>query len=254
MKHGKNYERRIFEVDGLKVVTREDGPPKIGGYAARFNKYSEDFGGFREKIKPGAFKEALGKSDVRALFNHDPNFVLGRQKAGTLDLKEDSKGLWMEVELPDTQFARDLMHSIDRGDITQQSFGFTLAEGGATWKRHKEYGEVRTIEKVEQLYDVSPVTYPAYPETDVALRSLEDWRNESEEDSKEMITIELPEGITEEEIRSLIDEKIQAKSETQTRTENEPDPEKPTLSEDKLDRVKQFEARVNEHTGAKDKK
>ena len=166
-------KRDIFSAD-LRAIRTEEGDGQIEGYSAVFNKYSEDLGGFREKIKPGAFAEALKTSDARALFNHDPNIVLGRQSAGTLELKEDKKGLFMRVKPPKTQRAEEIMASIQRGDITQQSFGFTIAED--SWRTSEKYGEVRTIEKIGRLFDVSPVTFPAYPDTKVALRSRDAWR------------------------------------------------------------------------------
>ena len=170
----KDREVRCLSVAELRVKRAENEDPKIEGYAAVFNKLSDNLGFFREKIKPGAFKTALKTSDVRALFNHDANIVLGRQSAGTLELKEDKKGLFMSATPPDTQAARDLMVSIERGDITQQSFAFSVKED--SWKEgDSETGEpeIRTIIEVKEIFDVSPVVYPAYPDTDVALRSKE---------------------------------------------------------------------------------
>jgi HK97 family phage prohead protease len=175
----KVKETRIFQFEKLNVEERADGMgPKITGYAAVFDKWSEDLGGFKEKIKAGAFKNAIGKSDVRGLFNHDSNYVLGRQSNGTLTIKEDKNGLWMEIDPPDTQIIRDLVLApIKRGDIKEQSFAFIVAEGGDEWKNlHGEKpGEpaTRTITEVDELFDVSPVTYPAYPDTSVALRSMD---------------------------------------------------------------------------------
>ncbi len=165
-------EKEIRTVNIEYRVDREE-KPIISGYAAVFNSESEDLGGFTEFIEPGAFKEALKTSDTRALFNHDSNFVLGRESAGTLSLKEDSTGLHMDITPPDTQFARDLMVSIERGDINQQSFGFTVETDEWTEKDKKV---TRTIKKVGRLYDVSPVTYPAYPDTTVAVRSLDKYK------------------------------------------------------------------------------
>lgn len=168
-------ERRFLNVQELRVSKKDDGPSTLKGYAAVFNSLSEDLGGFREKIDPGAFKGALKRSDTRALFNHDSNFVLGRQSAGTLRLKEDKKGLLMEVDLPDTQFARDLQTSVERGDITQQSFGFTVKKD--SWEEDRDKKEVtRTLNEIDELFDVSPVTFPAYPDTTVAKRSLDEFR------------------------------------------------------------------------------
>ncbi len=168
-------ERRAIGISELRTIRAEGEAPKIRGYAAVFNSMSQDLGGFREKIAPGAFKETIEAADVRALWNHDSNFVLGRNKSGTLALSEDENGLMMEVTPPDTQWARDLMISIDRGDVTQQSFGFRTVSD--SWEK-KDGEEIRTLEEVE-LFDVSPVTYPAYPDTSVALRSMDEWRNQN---------------------------------------------------------------------------
>lgn len=171
-------ERRCFKIKNLKVEVRNntfETAKRITGYAAVFNRLSENLGGFVEKIAPGAFKKAIKKSDARALFNHDSNIVLGRQSAGTLILKEDDVGLHMTIDPPDTQFARDLVVSIERGDIQEQSFGFTVKAD--SWEDMDKDIAVRTLEEIDQLYDVSPVTYPAYPDTTVAVRSLEDSKN-----------------------------------------------------------------------------
>lgn len=173
----KTKEVRFFQIETLKVEKRADGlGPVITGYAAVFNKMSEDLGGFRENIKPGAFKKALPRSDVRGLFNHDSNYVLGRQSNGTLSLKEDKNGLWMEIQPPDTQIIRDLVLApIKRGDIKEQSFGFIVKKD--EWDNidgeKKDKPITRTIIEIDELFDVSPVTFPAYPDTSVALRSME---------------------------------------------------------------------------------
>ena len=155
----------------LRVNRKEDGAlPKIEGYASVFDKDSEDMG-FIERVAPGAFKNALKISDARALFNHDANYVLGRQSSGTLELKEDKNGLFMSVNPPDTQIIRDLVLTpIERGDINQQSFGFTIAAD--KWDGLDSDHPTRTITEVREIFDVSPVTFPAYTDTTVALRSL----------------------------------------------------------------------------------
>lgn len=161
-------ERRNFIVDELRIK-KDDETRKIEGHAAVFDKLSEDLGFFREKIAPGAFKNA-DKNDVRALFNHDPNFVLGRNTSGTLRLEEDKTGLKVEIDPPDTTFARDLAVSIERGDISQMSFGFRVVK--EKWEHGKDGDlDIRTLTEVE-LFDVSPVTFPAYPQTDVGVRNL----------------------------------------------------------------------------------
>ena len=126
---------------------------------------------FREKIAKGAFSNA-DDNDVRALFNHDPNLILGRNTAGTLIHDEDERGLRVKNNPPDTAFANDLMKSIDRGDISQMSFGFRVKED--EWEKGQgDEPSIRTLKKVE-LFDVSPVTYPAYKQTEVGLRTLTD--------------------------------------------------------------------------------
>jgi HK97 family phage prohead protease len=145
---------------------------------------SENLGGFREQIKPGAFADVLG-NDVRALVNHQDSMVLGRTASGTLEIGEDADGLWYEVTMPDTQYARDLMVSIKRGDITQSSFAFSVAVGGDAWDEDATTGgAIRTVSKMGRLYDVSPVTYPAYPDATVGMRSLESFKKKADEEKE----------------------------------------------------------------------
>lgn len=159
-------ERRTFGLMEFRLDKPDDKKPVIRGYAAMFERFSEDLGGFREKIAAGAFAKAV-KDDVRALWNHDPNYVLGRTKAKTLRLKEDKDGLAIEIDTPDTQWARDLLVSIDRGDVSQMSFGFRVVKD--EWNKQNTKMPERTLLEV-RLFDVSPVTFPAYPQTSVAVR------------------------------------------------------------------------------------
>jgi uncharacterized protein len=172
-----DIERRTFAVEGLRVERRETGGPAvIRGHAAVFNQLSEDLGGFREQVAPGAFAEAIKTDDVRALFNHDSNFILGRTVAKTLRLSEDTRGLAIEIDAPDTQTIRDLVLApIERGDVSQMSFAFSPKPGGQDWAKDDEGRTVRTLKAV-RLFDVSPVVYPAYPQTDVAMRELRAWQ------------------------------------------------------------------------------
>jgi HK97 family phage prohead protease len=172
-----DLERRFFSHE-LRAQKGEDGAVTLIGYGAVFNSRSLDLGGFKEIIKPGAFSRALKDDppdDVRALFNHDPNHVLGRSASGTLKLEEDAIGLRYEIKMPDTQIARDLAASIDRGDVSQSSFAFRVRAGGENWGEDADGTILRSITDVK-LFDVSPVTYPAYPDTSVAKRALTDWR------------------------------------------------------------------------------
>jgi len=146
---------------------RDSSPPKIVGYAAVFNQLSEDLGGFREKISPGAFRKTIQEADIRALWNHDSNYVLGRNKSGTLKLEEDSHGLRIEITPPETTWAKDLITSMKRGDVDQMSFGFRTIKD--RWENDGGRN-IRTLLEVE-LFDVSPVTYPSYPQTEVQART-----------------------------------------------------------------------------------
>lgn len=170
-------EKRIFKGE-LRIVRRDNEPPQIVGNSAVFETLSDDLGGFREKIERGAFKDAI-KGDVRALFNHDPNMVLGRTTAGTLELEETRDGLAMTVTPPDTQVARDLMTSIERGDITGQSFSFETEVD--EWESVENGPDIRTLKKIRAVFDVGPVTFPAYPDTDVAIREHRSWQETQDE-------------------------------------------------------------------------
>lgn len=153
----------------FRVERQEGDTPKIIGYAAKFDVLSEDLGPFREKIARGAFAESLAeKDDVRALINHDSNFVLGRTSAGTLKLSEDEIGLRVEINPPTTTFAADLIVSMERGDVDQMSFGFQVIDD----EMHTENEEnIRVLLRVK-LFDVSVVTFPAYPQTNVGVNDM----------------------------------------------------------------------------------
>lgn len=152
-------------------------PGTMVGYAAVFDTFSCDLGSFREKIARGAFDKALARSDVRALYNHDPNLLLGRTAAGTLRLFPDAVGLRMELDLPDTQLGQDTAVLTRRGDLQGQSFSFT------TVADHWDYSTtpaLRTLLEVGELFDVGPVTFPAYEDSSVAMRKFEagdSWRS-----------------------------------------------------------------------------
>ncbi len=166
-------ERRVLCVGNLewREGTSDDSPGTIFGEAAVFNRDSENLGGFIEQIAPGAFANALGSSDVRGLVNHNPDNIIGRLKAKTLRLTETKTGLEYEDDLPDTQAGRDIAASVKRGDISGNSFAFTTKTD--KWEMVEDGPDRRTIIEVKELFDVGPVTYPAYPDTTVGVRSLE---------------------------------------------------------------------------------
>lgn len=166
----EKQERRVFaEVELRAAADGESGPGTLFGYAAKFNKDSLDLGWFIERIRPGAFKNALKTSDVRALVNHDPNQLLGRTP-DTLRLDENKIGLSFEIDLPDTQAGNDIAESVKRGDINGCSFAFTTEKD--EWEYTDEGPDRREIVEVKELFDIGPVTYPAYPDTSVAARAM----------------------------------------------------------------------------------
>ena len=185
---------------GLKLIKRADGEsglPKIGGLAAVYYSDSDKEGtqyhlwdNVFERIGPDAFKNAVGRDDVRALRDHDPRLLLGRSVSGTLRLDLRTEGLGYEIETPDTSAGRDAIESLNRGDLDGSSFSFLPEPDGVVWSEEivnvagvdvSLY--IRTITAVV-LYDVGPVTFPAYTGTSSAVRSAAgraDFRNESAE-------------------------------------------------------------------------
>lgn len=161
----------------LRAIAAEgEQPAKIVGYAAVFDQESDPLGGFVEVIAPGAFDDVLG-ADVRALFNHDANYLLGRTASGTLTLSVDAVGLRYEIAPPDTQTVRDLVLApLARRDLSGSSFSFRIARGGDRWDEDGDGRLVRTITRIGELLDVGPVAFPAYPDSTAAQRSLDAWR------------------------------------------------------------------------------
>lgn len=170
IKNLPDAERRFF-AEPVAFEKRDDGVDEnvIEGYAAVFNKDSEDFGGWHERIAPGAFSDVVS-DDAVALFNHDMNLVLGRNGVN-VKIEQDANGLKYRIKLPDTSLAKDLRQLVKDGIIHQSSFAFTVAE--QEWKHSDDQPSVRTIKRVKRLYDVSPVTRPAYPDASVGARSFE---------------------------------------------------------------------------------
>lgn len=164
-------ERRFFELSELRAEAETEGDMlHIRGYAAVFNSPSNLlWGAFREVLLPGAFTETLAQDDIRALWQHDTALVLGRNKASTLTLREDDLGLRFDILPPDTQAGRDALISIGRGDVDQMSFGFTVPPGGDEWREDDNGMLIRSLRKVK-LFEISPVTFPAYPNTFVDAR------------------------------------------------------------------------------------
>lgn len=163
-----DLERRYFPKGEVRVNRWASSDPKITGYAALFNVWTDIGGLFKESIKPGAFAKTIKENDIRALKNHDEDLILGRNKAKpvpTLTLREDDTGLAVEIIPPETSYAKDLLVSMRRGDLNQMSFGFRVN------KQEADY-ENNTRELVDvTLFDVSVVTFAAYPTTSAQVRS-----------------------------------------------------------------------------------
>lgn len=177
-----------FQLTEVRAVKNGD-KRTITGYAARYNVLSGDLGGFRERIALGAFKRILATNpDVVCLFNHSDNAVLGRTTAGTLRLREDSRGLKFECDLPNTAAGRDMYESVQRGDLNGCSFAFIVDDARMCEYKEEEIDDedegmrgkvkraaraiIRTIRDFANLIDVSVVTHPAYPQTYVDARNL----------------------------------------------------------------------------------
>ncbi len=165
-------ELRCVMVDDAELRAETvHGKVRLTGYAAVFNKRSQNLGGFVEIIKPGAFDEVLRMNpDVIAAFNHDSSQLLGRTTSGTLKLTANTRGLKYEIDLPESR--QDIAELVQRGDLRGSSFAFTVPSGGDSWEFNSDPA-VRTISAVAGLYDVGPVTHPAYLDTSVARRSMD---------------------------------------------------------------------------------
>lgn len=169
-------ERRFLD---LEFRAKEDSR-MIEGYAIVFNKDSENLGGFIERIKPEAVEGRLN-DDIVALLNHDQNHVLARN-GKTMELEVDKNGLKYRFEAPNTTAGNDLLENVRLGNISKSSFAFTV--DADEWDFRDNGPDIRTITKIKRLYDVSPVTYPAYPDTTVAQSSRSYAQVDEEEDKQ----------------------------------------------------------------------
>lgn len=166
-----NREKRQMRTASTEFVTRDDnGALAIEGYFAVFNSNYEIAPGLSESIAPGAFDNTLS-GDIRALINHDTTLVLGRTKANTLQLRVDNHGLWGHIDInPNDTDAMNLYNRVQRGDVDQCSFGFDIISEETDFR---EDGSIHWTIKEVELYEVSPCTFPAYEETNIAARTKE---------------------------------------------------------------------------------
>lgn len=175
----------IEDIDGgerrmvlAPVEFREDGEAKyFAGMAVPFGEVT-DLGYFSEEITRGAF-DGVMNDDVRGLFNHDPDVILGRNKAGTMTLSVTDKGVFYRIAYnPNDPDHVRVMEKVKRGDVSQSSYAFSVKDASWSTRDGKDH---RTITKLARWYDVAPVTYPANPNTTVGKRSLDSIKKEFEE-------------------------------------------------------------------------
>tara|TARA_R110002020_G_scaffold470398_1_gene696265 strand:- start:6771 stop:7871 length:1101 start_codon:yes stop_codon:yes gene_type:complete len=196
-KFNDSMEKRIINIETtLETREQEDGKQTdvVVGYGSVYNSRSNDLGGFYEYISDGAISEdVINKSDVRALINHNMDKILARSVNGngTLKLNTDSKGLRYEFEIPDTSYGRDLKVNMANGNLSQSSFAFTV--GDDDWTTDEDGNNIRTITKIDRLFDISVVTYPAYSQAEsdlvVAQRGLACYKEtlKKEEEEKDLV-------------------------------------------------------------------
>ena len=185
------------EIRNLGEIRANAESRNVDGYAMVFNSLSEDLGGFREQIMPEAVDGVIERSDVMAVLNHDTSRgILARSRygSGSLSLEADEKGLRYTFDAPHTALGDECLEYLRRGDITQSSFAFCVAED--SWEKQGDGTYIRTIKKFERLFDVSPVFTPAYAETSVSCRSFDEFKAE--------------EARVEEEVARLAEEQRQA--------------------------------------------
>ena len=163
-------ELRYLSFDNWELREDGDKPPRLVGYASVFNQEAEIFGLWREMVAPGAFKKTIAENDIRALWNHNTDLVLGRNKAKTLQLSEDKHGLNAEITPPDTQAGRDAVTSINRGDVSQMSIAFQTIKQEWQEPENKKDLPLRILKEIK-LFEVSPVTFPAFESTNIQTRS-----------------------------------------------------------------------------------
>ena len=172
----KQLEVRLTTGANLHVEaparTQARSGPVLRGYAAVFNSLSHDLGGFRERIRPGAFADSLARREVLGLYAHDHTALLGRTKTGSLRLSEDAHGLLFELHPPKTQLGADIVELVRSGELTSMSFGFVVMPEGDDWRRERGH-TIRILTRVE-LHEISIVPQPAYEATSIAVRAVLD--------------------------------------------------------------------------------
>lgn len=232
----KNIEVRSFNVE-----FRNDPENRhIEGYGSVFNKRSLDLGGFTEVIAPGAFDGVIEESDVKCYLDHNPNrgiLARSRNGEGSLTLSVDDEGLKYSFDAPHTALGDEVIEGLVRGDYSQSSFAFTVQD--ESWTKEEDGRYLRTITKVNRLYDVSIVADPAYPDTSVAMRSLDAFKAQEvpvQEEVKEEVREEAPESPVQE---TPVDETPVEEKEPEVQ-ETEPKEERNNISNTKNIHMSKF--------------
>jgi HK97 family phage prohead protease len=183
-----DHERRYLLLndypDAITVEKRDGEPPVLVGISPPWDSLSVDLGGFREKFAPTAFdglvdrapNDHRGKIDVPFLFDHQSHLISGRTTNGRLEIRKDLKGLGYRHTPVDTTHGRDLVKLVEDRTVTGASFAFTAAPDGETWTEDAKGNVIRTVFRASGLFDISAVTYPAYPQSSIGLRSIEAWK------------------------------------------------------------------------------
>lgn len=169
-------EKRGLISEGIEIREAENGSKTISGYAVKWEMKSQTMGywyRFKEQFKKGSFSDSLSADDQRALWSHDTSQVLGRTKNSTLRLFEDDIGLRFELDLPPTTLGNDVFQTIKRGDVDGVSFGFKMIK--EEWDESDPENIVRSVIKAK-LFEISPVAFPAYPDSEVSARSYDPYK------------------------------------------------------------------------------
>ena len=232
----KNIEVRSFNVE-----FRNDPENRhIEGYGSVFNKRSLDLGGFTEIIAPGAFDGVIEESDVKCYLDHNPDrgiLARSRNGEGSLTLSVDDEGLKYSFDAPHTALGDEVIEGLVRGDYSQSSFAFTVQD--ESWTKEEDGRYLRTIIKVNRLYDVSIVADPAYPDTSVAMRSLDAFKAQEvpvQEEVKEEVREDAPESPVQE---TPVDETPVEEKEPEVQ-ETEPKEERNNISNTKNIHMSKF--------------
>lgn len=201
----------------LRVAT-VGGKRRIQGYAAVFNRFSQPLPErgrtIIERIHPRAFDDCLKRCDVRGLVNHDSNLLLGRTKNGTMRLTVDSVGLHYDIDAPDTQVGRDTVVSIERGDMDGSSFSFTVEPGGDSWDDSTS-PPIRTVNRVKSLFDVGPVTSPAYLDSTSNVRAKVRSGRRSTEEILDQIADAFHRGVITGQTAMMLRHRVQSQQKNQ---------------------------------------